>query len=104
MTNLAELPPDPAARLPGRTAVKLDERELSYAELDQASARVAGLLHAKGIGPGDRVGLMLPNVPYFAIAYYGILRAGGAVVPMNVLLKERETTFYLSDPEARAVI
>ena len=40
---------------------------------------------------------MLPNVPYFAIAYYGILRAGGVVVPMNVLLKERETAFYLSD-------
>ena len=46
---------------------------------------------------------MLPNVPYFAIAYYGILRAGGVVVPMNVLLKERETGFYLSDSQAKAV-
>jgi long-chain acyl-CoA synthetase len=50
------------------------------------------------------VGVMLPNVPHFAIAYYGVLRAGGVVVPMNVLLKDRETTFYLSDPQAKAVI
>jgi long-chain acyl-CoA synthetase len=47
---------------------------------------------------------MLPNVPYFAIAYYGVLRAGGVVVPMNVLLKERETSFYLSDPETTTVL
>ena len=50
---------------------------------------------------GDAVGLMLPNVPEFAIAYYGILRAGGVVVPMNVLLKQREVAFYLTDPAAR---
>ena len=46
---------------------------------------------------------MLPNVPGFASIYYGILRLGAVVVPMNVLLKERETSFYLSDPEAKAV-
>jgi DNA-binding NarL/FixJ family response regulator len=46
---------------------------------------------------------MLPNVPQFAIAYYGVLRAGAAVVPMNVLLKEREVAFYLGDPEAKLV-
>ena len=46
---------------------------------------------------------MLPNVPAFAFAYYGVLRAGGVVVPMNVLLKEREVAFYLSDPEAGLV-
>ena len=47
---------------------------------------------------------MLPNVPYFPIAYYGVLRAGGAVVPMNVLLKGREVGFYLEDPGAKIVI
>ena len=51
--------------------------------------------------PGDRVGLMMPNVPEFAMAYYGILRAGAVVVPMNTLLKEREVAFYLSDSGAR---
>ena len=44
---------------------------------------------------------MLPNVPYFPVIYYGILRAGGVVVPMNVLLKGREVSFYLTDPEAK---
>ena len=85
-----------------RLTLRLDELEVPYAALDAASSRLAGLLAARGLEPGDRVGIMLPNVPYLAIAYYGVLRAGGVVVPMNVLLKERETSFYLSDPEARA--
>jgi long-chain acyl-CoA synthetase len=101
MTNLARLLTDAAARSPESVAVKLDDRQLSYADLDEASARAAGLLRAKGVRPGDRIGVMLPNVPYFAVVYYGILRAGGVVVPMNVLLKEREVAYYLSDPEAR---
>ena len=101
MTNLAGLLTDAAARAPERVAVKLDGLQLTYAELDEASARVAGLFGAKGMRPGDRVGVMLPNVPYFAVVYYGILRAGGVVVPMNVLLKEREVAYYLSDSEAR---
>jgi long-chain acyl-CoA synthetase len=101
MTNLAALLTAAAARLPERVAVKLDGLQLSYSELDEAAARVAGLLRAKGMRAGDRVGLMLPNVPYFAIVYYGILRAGGVVVPMNVLLKEREVGYYLGDSEAR---
>jgi long-chain acyl-CoA synthetase len=81
--------------------VKLDELELSYAQLDQASARLAGLLRARGLERGDRVGIMLPNVPYFPIVYYGVLRAGAVVVPMNVLLKRREVAFYLRDPGAK---
>jgi long-chain acyl-CoA synthetase len=101
MTNLAELLSDAAAESPESTAVKLDDLTLSYARLDRAAARVAGVLRAKGMRLGDRVGVMLPNVPYFAAVYYGILRAGGVVVPMNVLLKEREVGYYLSDPGAR---
>jgi long-chain acyl-CoA synthetase len=83
--------------------VKLDDVVLSYAALDDASARVAGLLAARGIGAGDRVGIMLPNVPQFPVLYYGILRLGAVAVPMNVLLKGRETTHYLTDPGAKAV-
>jgi long-chain acyl-CoA synthetase len=101
MTNLAELLTGTASAVPSNTAVKLDDLELSYTELDEAAARVAGLLAAKGMRPGDRVGVMLPNVPHFAVVYYGILRAGGVVVPMNVLLKEREVAYYLSDSDAR---
>ena len=70
----------------------------------EGSARMAGMLKEKGIEPGDRVGVMLPNVPYFPVAYYGVLRAGGVVVPMNVLLKGREVRFYLEDPGAKLLV
>jgi len=99
--NLASLLTDSAARDPQRTAIKLDDVELTYAQLDGASAHLAGLLAQHGFQPGDRVGVMLPNVPHFPIVYYGILRAGGVVVPMNVLLKEREVAYYLGDSGAK---
>jgi len=82
-------------------AIKLDDFELNYELLNEGSARVAGLLKSKGFSPGDRVGIMLPNVPHFPVVYYGVLRAGGVVVPMNPLLKGREVEFYLRDPEAK---
>jgi len=103
MANLATVLTETAQRHGERTAMKLDDLEVPYQALDQGSARVAALLRQKGLEPGDRVGIMLPNVPYFALAYYGVLRAGGVVVPMNVLLKGREVTFYLDDPQARVV-
>jgi long-chain acyl-CoA synthetase len=98
--NLLEL----AQRDPERTALKLDDVEFSYAALNDASARLASVLGERGIGPGDRVGLMLPNVPQFAIAYYGVLRAGATVVPMNVLFKRREVAFLLEDSEAKLLL
>src|SRR5919202_424414 len=101
--NLARLVTDAAAQQPEHPALKLDDAVLSYAQLDGATAHVAGLLAAKGVGPGDRVGIMLPNVPHFPVVFYGVLRAGGVVVPMNVLLKPREVGFYLADPEAKLV-
>jgi long-chain acyl-CoA synthetase len=100
-SNLAQLLTRTAAAHGDRPALKLDDAVVTYAMLDDGAARVAGLLKAKGLEPGDRVGIMLPNVPYFALAYYGVLRAGGVVVPMNVLLKAREVNFYLSDSGAR---
>jgi long-chain acyl-CoA synthetase len=103
MSNLADILTNSAAARPGHTAIKLDDLTLSYARLDAAAARVAGLLRAKGVEPGDRVGIMLPNVPYFPAAYYGALRVGAAVVPMNVLLKEREVDFYLRDSGAKVL-
>src|SRR4030088_2507107 len=99
--NLAEILTASAERAPDHVALKLDDTEVTYGQLDQASARVAGLVAEKGVEPGDRVSIMLPNVPYFATCYYGVLRAGGVVVPMNVLLKKREVAFYLRDSAAR---
>src|ERR687896_749165 len=99
--NLATILTETAQKHGDKTAFKLDDVELTYGMLDEGSARVAALVKSKGVEPGDRVGLMLPNVPYFPIVYYGILRAGGVVVPMNVLLKGREVSFYLTDPGAK---
>ena len=95
--NLARILTDTVARYPERPAVKLGDTTITYAQLDNAVARCTGLLRRLGVQPGDRVGMMLPNVPYFPIIYYAILRAGAIVVPMNVLLKGRETSFYLTD-------
>ncbi|HET6865541.1 MAG TPA: long-chain fatty acid--CoA ligase [Solirubrobacteraceae bacterium] len=102
-TNLARLLTETSAEHGGRPALKLDERLMTYEALHQGAARVAGLLKQRGIAPGDRVGIMLPNLPYFATVYYGILRAGGVVVPMNLLFKRREVSFYLADSRARQV-
>jgi long-chain acyl-CoA synthetase len=102
--NLAAIVTESAGRVPDSPAVRLGELELSYAELEDRSARLAALLLERGLRPGDRVGVMLPNVPDFPIAYYGVLRAGGIVVPMNVLLKRREIAFYLDDSGAKILI
>ena len=98
---LASFVTDSAERFGDRPALKLDDTVVNYALLNEGSARIAKLLKDKGLERGDRVGIMLPNVPYFAIVYYGVLRAGGVVVPMNVLLKGREVAFYLEDPGAK---
>jgi long-chain acyl-CoA synthetase len=102
--NLASLLTESAGRTPEAPAIRLGETELSYGELDDRSGRLATLLRERGFQPGDRVGVMLPNVPEFPVAYYGVLRAGGVVVPMNVLLKRREIAFYLEDSGAKLLL
>lgn len=90
--------------VPGKPAVILVDTRLSYADLDALSDLVAVNLAAHGFAAGDRVGLQLPNIPEFVIAYFGILKAGGVVVPMNVLLKAPEIEFQLRDSGAVALI
>ena len=93
-----------ARERPHGVALRAADGGVTYSELEAATALVAGIVRQRGVEPGDRVGVMLPNVPEFAIAYYGVLRAGGVVVPMNVMLKRREVAFYLSDSEAKLII
>src|SRR5690349_24127651 len=97
-TSLAQHLTETAKVHADRPALKLDDSVVNYAVLNEGATRIAGLLKEKGVEPGDRVGIMLPNVPYFAVVYYGILRAGGVVVPMNPLLKGHEVKFYVEDP------
>jgi long-chain acyl-CoA synthetase len=100
VTNLAKNLTDTTRAHAGRVAVRVDNAAMTYRALDEASARVAGLLHERGLKPGDRVGVMMPNVAEVPVVYYGVLRAGGVVVPMNPLLKVREVAYYLGDSEA----
>jgi long-chain acyl-CoA synthetase len=102
--NLASIVTVSAGRAPAAVAVRLAGLELTYAELDDRSARLAALLREKGMQQGDRVGVMLPNVLEFPISYYGVLRAGAVVVPMNVLLKRREIAFYLEDSGTKLLL
>jgi len=101
--NLAASLARNAADNPDRVAIHLGDQTTSYGELDDQSARVAGLLAARGIAPGTPIDIMLPNVPEFASVYYGILRTGAVVVPMNPLLKAREIAYYLGDSGAPVI-
>ena len=103
MTNLADNLTKTAEQHPDRPAVRLDDMVLTYRELQDGARRVSTLLSSKGVGPGDRVGLVLPNVPAFPILFYGALAAGAVVVPMNPLLKGREVKYYLEDSGAKIV-
>jgi long-chain acyl-CoA synthetase len=102
--NLAGIALRGAERHGDRVALRLGDLAVTFAELEAASARAAGLLRAHGIGRGDRVAIMLPNVPEFAAAYYGALRIGAVVVPMNVLYKRREVEHLLRDAGARVIL
>src|SRR5271169_2904829 len=104
MTNLYSLLEQAAASRADHPALRMDDLVLSYAQLHEAAARMSTLLASHGVEPGDRVGIMLPNVPAFPIAFYGALAAGAVVVPMNPLLKSREVGYYLGDSGAKAVI
>jgi long-chain acyl-CoA synthetase len=104
MTNFATELTQAARDDADRPAVKLDDITLDYGALDQAAARAAGLLAQKGVEPGDRVAMQLPNVPYFPIVYYGALRLGAVVVPMNPLLKDREVEYHVGDSGAKVLV
>jgi long-chain acyl-CoA synthetase len=104
MTNLAQNLFTAAAEHGDRPAIKLDDAVLSYAELLDQAQRMATLLVAKGLAPGDRVGLQMANVPAYPVAFYGALIAGGIVVPMNPLLKGREVEYYVSDSGAKIIV
>ena len=104
MLNLSVLLEDSARRYPSRDAVVLGDTRLTYAQVNGAANQVANLLVERGIKPGDKVALSCPNLPYFPIVYYGILKAGAVVVPLNVLLKGREVAYHLADSEAKCVL
>ena len=102
--NLAVMLSESALRAPDHPVAEFDGGRLTYRQLDQASDRLAANLAAAGIEPGDRIALQLPNIPQFLISYFGILKAGAVVVPLNVLLRAPEIAFHLDDSGALALI
>ena len=103
MTNLADNLTRTAEQHGDRPAIKLDDMVLTYSQLQDGARRVAAMLKSKGVGVGDRVGLVMPNVPPYPVLFYGAVAMGAVVVPMNPLLKGREVKYYLEDSGASIV-
>ena len=93
-----------AASRPAKPALVSGETVLSYAELEDRTRRVAGALRERGIAPGDRVSINAQNRWEWIVAYHGILRAGGVVNPINVMLTPEEVAFVLDDCGAAAIV
>ena len=104
MLNLAMIVEHHARLFPESEAIVCGPVRLTYGQLNAMANRVALALRELGIRAGDHVALSCPNTPHFPIAYFGILKAGAAVVPLNVLLKSREIEQHLRDSHARAYL
>lgn len=93
-----------AAAYRKKDAFVFGSRSITYQELDQSASRVANGLKALGIQKGDRVAIMLPNIPEFAYSFFGVQKLGATAVPFNTTYKGREITHILNDSGARAII
>ena len=104
MFNLAVILRESATTTPDKPVAVWAGGQMTYAELDDLSDRLAVALAERGVSAGERIGLQLPNSAPFLVAYFGILKAGAIVVPLNVLLKTQEVAYHLRDSSARALI
>ena len=93
-----------AREVGAKPALVQGDRVVTFSELDQLTDRFAGALARRGVGRGDRVTLFMPNSVEFVLAFYGTLKAGGVVNPINALSKEREVRFQVEDAGATAVL
>ncbi len=101
--NLASVIEHHARLAPDKEAIVWNDVRLTYGELNALCNRVANALVEMKIGHGDKVALCCPNLPFFPIVYYGIMKAGAVVVPLSVLFKSREIAYHLKDSDAKAV-
>jgi long-chain acyl-CoA synthetase len=93
-----------ARRLPSRVACRFFRQELTYAQLLDRSRRFAAALLARGLQPGERVGILLPNSPEYLIAVFGAWMAGGVTVPLNPLMVREEVAAFISSTRCRHVV
>src|SRR5215470_1820346 len=101
--NLASMVSHHAKLAPQKEAIVCGDIRMSYGQLEEMSNRVANVLVSLGIGYGDKVALNCPNLPFFPVVYYAIMKAGAVVVPLCVLFTPREIAYQLRDSEAKAV-
>jgi long-chain acyl-CoA synthetase len=102
--NLGTILAATAGNDPSRRAMRFNARDFTYGEVDRAARGLATALRERGIAPGSNVSILIPNLPEFSIAYFGILYAGCTVVPLNVLLTGPEVAYHLEDAEAKLLI
>jgi long-chain acyl-CoA synthetase len=102
--NVARLLEMSSERFPDRIAAVLGEERWTYEDLNGVASQVANLLESMGIRGGDKIAMMMPNVPMFTAVYNAILKVGATVVPLNVLLKGREVAYHLRDSDAVALV
>lgn len=102
--DLGQMLAQTAAQTPDKTAFIFHDHHTSYREFDERANQVANGLIQLGVVPGDRVALLIHNLPIFMEAYYGILRTGASVVPLNVLYKSGEVEYILKDSGAKAIL
>ena len=101
--NLASMISHHARQAPHKEAIVWNDIRLTYGQLEALSNRVANALVEMGIGHNDKVALVCPNLPYFPAVYYGIMKVGAVVVPLNCLFKQRELIYHLTDSDSKAV-
>lgn len=104
MLNLSILLEDSARKFPDKDAFIFLDKQLTYSQINGAANQIANGLKSIGIQRGDKVALSCPNLPFFPMAYYGILKAGAVVVPLSVLLKRDEIEYHLSNSDAKAYL
>jgi long-chain acyl-CoA synthetase len=102
--NLVSVFEHSVREVPEKKAIIFGDKSFTYAQVGAMVNKVANALMAKGIKKGDKVALSCLNLPYFPMVYYGILKAGAVVVPLNVLLKGREIAYHLKNSEAKAYL
>ena len=102
--SLAAILADSADRFADRPATVVGPEATTYAELWHQARSYAAVLRDRGIGPGDKVALLLPNTAHFPRAYFAVLALGGVAVPVHALLKAEEIDYVLRDSGAKALV
>src|SRR3954468_4692923 len=102
--NLAIMLRESTNAHPDKPLMHINELTFSYAQTDEISGRIASALLGLGLERGDKVAVQLPNVPQFLFAYFGILKAGLVMVPLNPLLRAPEVAYHLDNSDARVLL